>query len=78
LQKREEGWWVVVGEPATNTLYSIKRLNFTSSKAEVKLDFLAPGPEASKRDLTLCLMSDAYMGCDQEYGLHLTVVSDKK
>ena len=67
-----------MGEQKTNTLYSIKRVNFSSSKAEVKLDFLAPGPEAGKHDLTLCLMSDSYMGCDQEYGLQLAVTADRK
>ena len=41
--KREEGWWVIIGEPKTNTLLSIKRLTL-QQKAKFKLDFVAPRP----------------------------------
>eukprot|EP00061_Rhincodon_typus_P019091 g48546.t1 len=69
-QKREEGWWVVVGDPKTNSLISIKRLTL-QQKAKVKLDFLAPAP--STQHYTLYFMSDAYMGCDQEYKFSIDV-----
>ena len=39
--KREEGWWVVIGDPKSNTLLSIKRLTL-QQKAKFKLDFVAP------------------------------------
>jgi hypothetical protein len=42
-QKREEGWWVVIGDPKMNSLLSIKRLNL-QQKSKVKLDFVAPSP----------------------------------
>jgi len=42
-QKREEGWWVVIGDPKMNSLLSIKRLTL-QQKAKVKLDFVAPSP----------------------------------
>ena len=64
LQKREEGWWVVIGDSRSNSLLSIKRLTL-QQKAKVKLDFVAPS--AGKHSYTLYFMSDAYMGCDQEY-----------
>nr|XP_009857905.1 U5 small nuclear ribonucleoprotein 200 kDa helicase [Ciona intestinalis] len=69
-QKREEGWWVVVGDPKTNSLISIKRLTL-QQKAKVKLDFIPPS--AGSHSYTLYFMSDAYMGCDQEYKLLLNV-----
>ncbi|XP_055517961.1 U5 small nuclear ribonucleoprotein 200 kDa helicase [Leucoraja erinacea] len=69
-QKREEGWWVVVGDPKSNSLISIKRLTL-QQKAKVKLDFLAPAPSA--QHYTLYFMSDAYMGCDQEYKFSIDV-----
>lgn len=34
LQKREEGWWVVIGDPKSNSLISIKRLTL-QQKAKV-------------------------------------------
>lgn len=43
LQKREEGWWLVIGDPKNNSLLSIKRLTL-QQKAKVKLDFVAPNP----------------------------------
>uniref|UniRef100_A0A8C2HBT1 Activating signal cointegrator 1 complex subunit 3 n=1 Tax=Cyprinus carpio TaxID=7962 RepID=A0A8C2HBT1_CYPCA len=62
--KREEGWWVVIGDPKSNSLISIKRLTL-QQKAKVKLDFVAP--IVGVHNYTLYFMSDAYMGCDQEY-----------
>jgi pre-mRNA-splicing helicase BRR2 len=69
-QKREEGWWVVVGDPKANSLISIKRLTL-QQKAKVKLDFLAPAP--GTHSYTLYFMSDGYMGCDQEYKFSIDV-----
>lgn len=37
-QKREEGWWVVIGDPKTNSLLSIKRLTL---QQKAKVIFLA-------------------------------------
>lgn len=69
-QKREEGWWVVIGDPKSNSLLSIKRLTL-QQKAKVKLDFVAPSP--GHHTYTLYFMSDAYLGCDQEYKFSLHV-----
>ena len=69
-QKREEGWWVVIGNPKNNSLISIKRLTL-QQKAKVKLDFVAPS--AGHHQYVLYFMSDSYMGCDQEYKFSLSV-----
>jgi pre-mRNA-splicing helicase BRR2 len=70
VQKREEGWWVVIGDPRTNSLLSIKRLTL-GAKAKVKLDFVAPS--GGEHGYSLYFMSDAYMGCDQEYKFTINV-----
>ncbi len=70
FQKREEGWWVVIGDTKTNSLLSIKRLTL-QQKAKVKLDFVAPNP--GRHSYVLYFMSDAYMGCDQEYKFSVEV-----
>lgn len=72
-QKKEENWWVVIGDTKANTLLSIKRLTL-SQKAKLKLDFTAPA-HANNYSYTLYLMSDAYMGCDQEYKFQVNVHS---
>ena len=69
-QKREEGWWVVVGDSKTNALVSIKRQTL-QQKAKVKLDFVAPTP--GQHSYTIYFMSDSYMGCDQEYQFSIDV-----
>lgn len=69
-QKREEGWWVVIGDPKNNSLLSIKRLTL-QQKAKVKLDFLAPS--VGRHSYTIYFMSDSYMGCDQEYKINIDV-----
>ncbi|CAM9119339.1 unnamed protein product [Ectocarpus fasciculatus] len=69
-----EGWWLVVGDSNTNSLLSIKR--FTLNKeAKIKLEFSAP-EDPGDYNFTLCLMSDSYMGCDQEYEINVTVVPE--
>ncbi|CAH9061484.1 unnamed protein product [Cuscuta epithymum] len=62
---KDEGWWLVVGDPKTNQLLGIKRVSL-QRKSRVKLDFSAPG-EPGKKSYTLYFMCDSYMGCDQEY-----------
>lgn len=71
-QKREENWWIVIGDPKANVLLSIKRLTL-NQKAKVKLDFTAPSNTQSHA-YVLYLMSDAYAGCDQEYKFHINAV----
>ena len=67
---KEEGWWLVVGDPKTNALLCIKRITLLL-KAKVKLEFVAP--DAGEYNYTLYLMSDSYLGCDQELELPLSV-----
>jgi pre-mRNA-splicing helicase BRR2 len=73
LQKKDEGWWLVVGQPKTNALISIKRVTL-QQKVQVKLDFVAPA--AGKHEYVLYFMCDSYMGCDQEYKFTLNVHDD--
>ena len=42
-KEKEEGWWLVVGDVAANSLLCIKRISL-QLKAKVKLDFTAPEP----------------------------------
>ncbi|CAH2236768.1 jg14260 [Pararge aegeria aegeria] len=68
--KREEGWWVVIGDPKSNTLLSIKRVSLGRS-AKVRLDFVCGAP--GRHNYTLYFMSDAYLGADQEYKFNVDV-----
>jgi len=68
--KREEGWWVIIGDPKSNSLLSIKRLTL-QQKVKFKLDFVAPRP--GNYSYSLYFMCDSYMGCDQEYKFSLDI-----
>jgi pre-mRNA-splicing helicase BRR2 len=62
---KEEGWWLVIGDSSTNQLLAIKRVAL-QKRARMKLEFSAPA-EAGTMDYTIYLMSDSYLGCDQEH-----------
>lgn len=63
--KKMENWWLVVGEEKSNSLLAIKRIT-VGRKLEVKLEYVVPS--AGEHDLTLFLMSDSYVGVDQDPG----------
>jgi len=62
-KRKDEFWWVVVGEPGRNKLHTIKRVNFVQ-KLETVLKFDAS--EVGKHDVIVYLICDSYIGCDQE------------
>ncbi|CAO2171153.1 unnamed protein product [Urochloa humidicola] len=68
---KEEGWWLVIGDRSTNHLLAIKRVAL-QKRARVKLEFSAPA-DAGRKDYMIYLMSDSYLGCDQEYELTINV-----
>jgi pre-mRNA-splicing helicase BRR2 len=81
--RRDEGWWLVLGDPRANRLYAVKRVAL-AGKAKAKLAFELPAAEAllsakggegagaspsrpRALALTLFLMCDSWVGCDQEF-----------
>jgi pre-mRNA-splicing helicase BRR2 len=74
---KSEGWWVVVGQPGANAILAIKRVAL-AQRLSVTLEFPAPAPAggAGAEQLVkaqVLLISDAYLGVDQEYALELLV-----
>ena len=63
--KKDENWWLVVGDVDNNVLLAVKRVT-VGAKAQAKLQFVVP---ESKTNLTLFFMSDSYCGLDQEIEL---------
>lgn len=61
--RKDENWWLVVGDPKSNTLLAIKR-QALQKKGRAKLDITAPTTPGTHH-LTLYFMCDSYMGCDQ-------------
>ncbi|KAI9034250.1 Sec63 Brl domain-containing protein [Hyaloraphidium curvatum] len=69
--KKDEGWWVVVGDAKTKSLAAIKRTTL-QKRAQLKLDFAAPEKEG-EYEYTVYLIADSVAGCDQEYQFKLKV-----
>lgn len=61
--RKMENWWLVVGEESTKTLLAIKRVTI-GRQLKVRLEYTVPTP--GQHDLKLFLMSDSYIGVDQE------------
>jgi len=77
-QAKSEGWWLIVGDPDTNEILAIKRLiNLKQKTLQERLEFNAP-ENSGQYHYMLYLMSDSYLGVDQEFQLHFTVSSNSK
>jgi pre-mRNA-splicing helicase BRR2 len=61
--KKMENWWLVVGEEKTKSLLAIKRVTI-GRKLEMRLEYVVPTP--GEHELALYLMSDSYVGVDQD------------
>lgn len=75
--EKAEGWWLVVGNPATNALLTIKRITVAKSQLATSLEFTAP-EEPGVHELKVYFMCDSYFGCDQEWPITLTVTGEAK
>lgn len=71
--RKDENWWLVVGDPAANALLAIKRVKL-GAKWKGRLEFAAPEPAVGKAApaLMLYLMCDSYMGADQVTTLYIS------
>ena len=69
--RKDENWWLVVGDVENNALLAIKRIALQRT-AKAKLEFAAP-VRVGRAQLTLFLMCDSYMGCDQEFEVEFDV-----
>jgi pre-mRNA-splicing helicase BRR2 len=62
--RKLENWWLVVADEAAKTLLGIKRVSF-GKMLKVKVPFVVG--RAGRHGLKLVLMSDSYVGVDQEH-----------
>lgn len=71
-QKNLEYWWIVAGDAQKNKVLGIKRVTF-DHEITTKVKITAPEPGDYK--ITLYLICDSYVGCDQEVS-SLTISSE--
>ncbi|XP_067305469.1 activating signal cointegrator 1 complex subunit 3 [Pseudorasbora parva] len=70
---KDEGWFLVLGEVEKKELLAIKRVGFVRNRSSVSVAFYTP-EKTGKCIYTLYLMSDSYLGLDQQYDLRLNVL----
>ncbi|XP_056902456.1 activating signal cointegrator 1 complex subunit 3 isoform X2 [Takifugu flavidus] len=69
---KDEGWFLVVGEVDRRELLAVKRLGYVRHSTVASVAFYTP-ERTGKCIYTLYLLSDSYLGLDQQYDLHLNV-----
>jgi len=74
-EKREESWWIVIGEPTKYELVGVHKVGSFGKKSEGKLKFLAP-EKPGVYNFVLNLMCDGYLGCDKTKALRIVVVAE--
>ncbi|KAM3614996.1 uncharacterized protein V6R79_021978 [Siganus canaliculatus] len=71
---KDEGWFLVVGEVDRRELLAVKRVGYVRNSTAVSVAFYTP-EKTGKCIYTLYLMSDSYLGLDQQYDMYLNVTA---
>ncbi|XP_065652394.1 activating signal cointegrator 1 complex subunit 3 isoform X2 [Hydra vulgaris] len=71
-KSKDEGWFFLLGEIDCKDILALKRVSFIHKESTVNLGFYAPEDRGNKI-FTLYLMSDSYLGMDQQYDLFFDV-----
>ena len=70
---KDEGWFALLGEVETKEVLALKRLPYVRGHSTTQLAFYSP-EEKGRVIYTLYLMSDCYIGLDQQYDICLDVI----
>ena len=74
-KSKDEGWWVVLGEKKTRSLISMKHISSVRKVSYTSLAFTAP-TKPGHHTLRLFLMSDSYIGLDQQYDIYVGIENE--
>ncbi len=72
-KKKMSGWWLVVGDPASKQLHSIKRVTVNKRSLAVKLELTLPKGE---HKLKLYVICDSYVGADHDIDMEPIEVAE--
>merc|ERR1719341_1360105 len=72
---KEEGWILLVGDPETRELLALKRVGPIRGSTTANIVLVPEG--SGDQDLCIYLLSDAYLGLDQQYDMHLHVEEEE-
>ncbi|KAL0692216.1 hypothetical protein Bca4012_059396 [Brassica carinata] len=66
MQVKDEAWWLVLGDTSTSELFAVKRVSFTG-RLITRMEL--PPNITSLQDTKLILVSDCYLGFEQEHSI---------
>ncbi|ELT88015.1 hypothetical protein CAPTEDRAFT_159536 [Capitella teleta] len=70
---KDEGWFALLGEVESGDLIALKRVSYVRNSSSAQLAFFTP--ETTGRVIyTLYLMSDSYLGLDQQLDVYFEVI----
>lgn len=76
-KNKDEGWFLVLGAPYEGELIAMKRCSYRNTRSTHQVTFRTPN-KIGRHIYTVYIMSDSYLGFDQQYDLHLEVVEAVK
>jgi len=75
VKPKDEGWILVLGETETRDVVAMKRVICPRNKRSTSASLAFFAPELPTKVIyTLFVMSDSYLGLDQQYDLRLEVI----
>ena len=73
-----ENWFLALGDVENQQdILALKRVSTVRGRTTSQLNFWTP-EEPGRVIFTLYLMSDSYLGLDQQYDIHLEVLKQKQ
>jgi len=76
VKPKDEGWILVLGEMDTRDVVAMKRVSCARNKRSMSASLAFFAPEMPCKVIyTLYVMSDSYLGLDQQYDIRLDVLS---
>jgi len=74
---KDENWIIVLGDFTNNELLALKRVSSVKAQQNVNLQFCTPNATNVQQKVFFYLMSDTYLGLDQQYEINIKII-DKK
>uniref|UniRef100_A0ACB8GCE3 Activating signal cointegrator 1 complex subunit n=1 Tax=Sphaerodactylus townsendi TaxID=933632 RepID=A0ACB8GCE3_9SAUR len=72
-KSKDEGWFLIMGEVDKKELIALKRVGYVRNRNTTSVAFYTP-EAPGKYIYTLYLMSDSYLGMDQQYDIYLNIL----
>ncbi|XP_069462625.1 activating signal cointegrator 1 complex subunit 3 [Ambystoma mexicanum] len=73
-KSKDEGWFLILGEVDKRELVALKRVGYVRNRNSVSMAFYTP-EKPGRYIYTLYLMSDSYLGMDQQYDIYLNIMA---